>query len=118
MPVEWKRNEREAVEAVLLAHPAASGRCFDAARAVLTIARGRDPAARGWKIRPRKGRFVVPKQDLGQRWFHHYTVEVDHHGVDALTGPDGTPWDAYLPTHWLHSTYLSCAETDLEDEDR
>ena len=118
MPVEWERNEREAVEVVLSAYPAVSGRCFEAARAVLAIARGHDPAARGWKIRPRMGRFVVPAQELGQRWFHHFTVEVERHGVDALTGPDGTPWDAYLETHWEHPRYLSCTETDLEEEDR
>lgn len=107
----------EAVEAVLLAHPTASGRCFEAARAVRVIARDRDPGARVWKIRPRKGRFVVPKLSIGQRWFHHFTVEVDRHGVDALTGPDGTRWEAYLSTHWEHPSYLICTETDLEDEE-
>ncbi|HSK03374.1 MAG TPA: hypothetical protein VK932_19115 [Kofleriaceae bacterium] len=71
MPVEWTPEQREAVEAVLLAYPAESGGCFEAARAVRAIARSRDSAAQGWKIRPRKGRFVVPKMNIGQRWFHH-----------------------------------------------
>jgi hypothetical protein len=116
MPVDWTSSEFEAISAVLVAHPAASNRCFEAAREVMTIARGRDAAAKGWKITPRQGRFVVPKKDVGQRWFHHFTVEVEAHGVDTLTGPGGTAWSAYLPTHWKYPQYLSCTETELESE--
>lgn len=68
-------------------------------------------------IKPRQGRFVVPKVHTGQRWFHHYTVEVEYHGVDALTGVSGTPWSAYLSTHWEHINYLDCSKSDLQGED-
>jgi hypothetical protein len=44
-------------------------------------------------------------------------VEVDDHGVDALTGPDGTSWPHYLPTHWLHDRHLQCTEADLTGEE-
>jgi hypothetical protein len=118
MAVEWTPDERDAVEAILLALPAQSGRCFEAARGVLPIGRARDPATSAWKIKPRQGRFVVPKVHTGQRWFHHYTVEVQRHGVDALTGAGGTPWDIYLPTHWEHSSYLHYSRSDLRDEDQ
>lgn len=63
------------------------------------------------------GRFVVPNQAIGQRWFHHFTVEVERHGVDALTGPSGTLWGSYLSTHWQHPESLRCTESNLEDEE-
>jgi hypothetical protein len=47
------------------------------------------------------------------RWFHHITVQVDAHAVDALAGPDGTAWSDYLPLHWQYPKYLRLTETDL-----
>src|SRR5262249_29944221 len=113
MAIQWALDARDAVDAVLSAHPAASGRCFNEAKAIHPIAGTLNPQARAWKVTPRVGRFVVPKRDLGQRWFHHITVEADAHGVDALTGPDGTSWPDYLSTHWLHDRHLRCTEADL-----
>ena len=84
---------------------------------MLPIAQQLDRRARAWKLTPRLGRFVVPRSDVGQRWFHHFTVEVDDHGVDALTGPDGTSWQHYLPTHWQHDRHLRCTEADLAGEE-
>jgi hypothetical protein len=117
MSIRWAPDARDAVDTILIAHPAPSGRCFHAARAIHPIACHLDPRARAWKVTPRVGRFIVPKRDIGQRWFHHITVEVDDHGVDALTGPDGTPWPDYLPTHWLHDHHLQCTEADLTGEE-
>lgn len=119
MPVAWTQDEHDAVDAILIAHPVRSGRCFEAAQAILPIATGRDATARAWKIKPRsgRGRFVAPKVNFGERWFHHYTVEVEVHGVDAITGPDGTPWGAYLETHWQFTSELQRIQTDLAKED-
>lgn len=117
MPIGWTPNEHDAVAAILIAYPAHSGRCFDAARNILPIAQGRDAEARPWRIKPRQGRFLVPKVSVGKRWFHHYTVEVDQHGVDALTGPGGTDWRTYLPTHWQYPNALDCVQTELRNED-
>jgi hypothetical protein len=39
MGVDWSNVQRQRVEAVLEAHPAASGRCEQAARGVLPVAR-------------------------------------------------------------------------------
>ena len=118
MPIGWTPDERYAIDAILIAHPADSGRCFEAAQNVFPIALERDASATPWKIKPRYGRFVVPKINVGQRWFHHYTVEVEQHGVDALTGSDGTTWQAYLSTHWRYSNDLDCLHTDLRSEDQ
>jgi hypothetical protein len=118
MPIGWTPDEHDAIAAILSAHPVQSGRCFDAAQNVLPIALGRDASATPWKIKPRHGRFVVPKLGIGQRWFHHYTVEVEQHGVDALTGPSGTVWRAYLSTHWQYPDDLDCLHTGLQSEDQ
>lgn len=114
--VAWTHDEQAAVEATLERFPVASGRCFDVARDVLEVARSRDATSKAWKIKPRQGRFVVPKIHLGQRWFHHFTVEVEHHGVDALTGSAGTPWQSYLGVHWKYADDLLCIESSLQDE--
>jgi hypothetical protein len=118
MAVAWTSDERRAVDETLHSFPASSGKCFEAAQEVLRTAQQRSPAtSKGWKLKPRYGRFVVPKTAVGQRWFHHYTVEVEQHAVDALTGTSGTVWDAYLSTHWDYSTDLAVFEHDLQRED-
>lgn len=118
MAVTWTHGQHEAIEATLERFPARSGRCLDAAREILEVARPRDATSKAWKIKPRQGRFVVPKIHVGQRWFHHFTVEVEDHGVDALTGPSGTPWHSYLSDHWKYATDLLCVESRLQDEDQ
>jgi len=114
MGIRWSRAERDAVEAALIEHPAPSGRCFHAARAILPLAQRVDRDAKPWKITPAAGRFVAPRGDMELRWFHHITVQVDAHAVDALAGPDGTAWSDYLPLHWQNPKYLRLTETDLE----
>jgi hypothetical protein len=118
MAVAWTSDEHDAVDAILNTYPAPSGRCLEAARGLLPIGQARDPATCAWKIKPRQGRFVVPKIHTSKRWFHHYTVEVERHGVDALTGASGTPWNTYLSTHWEYANYLDCLKSDLQDEDQ
>jgi hypothetical protein len=113
MGIRWSRTERDAVDAALLEHPAASGRCFHAARAILPHAQRVDSDARPWKIAPTAGRFVAPRSDVELRWFHHITVQVDAHAVDALTGADGTAWQDYLPRHWQYPKHLRLTEVDL-----
>jgi len=113
MGIRWSRSERDAVDAVLREHPAPSGRCFRAAWAILPIAQRVDPDARPWKLTPTAGRFVAPRSDVELHWFHHITVEVDAHAVDALTGADGTTWSDYLPRHWQYPKHLRLTEADL-----
>ena len=113
MGIRWSRSQRDAVGVALIEHPAPSGRCFHAARAILPLAQRVDPVARPWKITPSAGRFVAPRSDVELRWFHHITVQADAHAVDALTGADGTAWPNYLPHHWQYPKYLRLAETDL-----
>jgi hypothetical protein len=113
MTIRWSADQRDAVDAALIEHPAPSGRCFYAARAILPVAQCIDRDARPWKITPAAGRFVAPCSAMEQRWFHHITVQVDAHAVDALTGADGTAWPDYLPRHWQYPKYLRLIETDL-----
>ena len=80
MPIAWTPDERRAVDEALRSFPASSGKCFEAAQEIFRTAQQRSPPTKGWKIKPRLGRFIVPKIEVGQRWFHHYTVEVEHHG--------------------------------------
>lgn len=118
MPIRWSTAQRREVQDCLSAHPAPSGRCLEAARGVLPVARARDADARSWKISPLEGYFVVPRQSVGGRWFHHYTVEVELHYVDALTGVSGTVSDAYLAEHWRYPERLGFTDVDLSKEER
>ncbi len=49
---------------------------------------------------------MVPKLKPERPWFHHITVEVEAHLVDALTGADGTPRSSYLEQHWTETDAL------------
>ena len=73
----------------------------------MPIGRERDAQAQVWQLLPTEGIYVVPKLELGQRWFHHFTVEVEAHCVDALTGASGTPRSEYLDEHWLETDAIS-----------
>lgn len=117
MAIDWYAGQREGVVAHLSAHPAESGECLEAARAVLPIAKARDPNAHSWKLVPIEGRFVVPKRPLERRWFHHYTVEAVEHCVDALVGADGSPRSGYLEQHWQYADCISLQEVDLAKEE-
>lgn len=109
--IVWTGEQRDRVERVLASYPAASGRCESAAWEVLPIGCERDPEAQVWQLLPSEGLYVVPRIELAQRWFHHFTVEVEAHCVDALTGADGTPTAAYLDEHWTETDAISWVAT-------
>lgn len=95
--IAWTSDQRARVEQVLTSYPVASGRCESVAWEILPIGRERDPS----------GLYVVPRVELTQFWFHHFTVELDAHCVDALTGADGTPRSTYLGEHWTETDAIS-----------
>ena len=86
--------------------PVESNRCVPAARRIVEIATETDPAATAWKLVPREGRYVAPKDKRGSRWYLHATVRTMAHFVDALTGVDGTALDRYFTTHWRYPELL------------
>jgi hypothetical protein len=123
MAVMWTTAQREHVEDRLAARPlGASHWCVALAREILPIARERDIAARGLVIRPAFGLVRYPTMRSRNRaappWFHHVTVAVDGHGVDALTGANGTDLAAYLTTHFENTPGDLCfdeRDANLED---
>ncbi len=119
MSIEWTAKQRREVEECLARNPANSGNCLEVARGILPIGQEQDVNARPWKLRPRpgQGRFVVPKVSVGNRWFHHFTVEAVEHCVDALTGPDGTQIPGYLAEHWRYSEALELVDTSLTENE-
>ena len=75
----------------------------------------REPQAQVWQLLPAEGLLRGAQEiELGQRWFHHFTVEVAAHCVDALTGADGTPRSAYLDKHWTETDAISWVATGGE----
>lgn len=99
MTVAWGAAEAS-VENILRSHPAPSGKCDRAAKAVLVHAKQLDPAARPRRVEP-AGRepLIAPKVSLGgEVWAYHVTVEVSAHCVCVLTGPPGTQTADYLDT--------------------
>ncbi|MFO0607856.1 MAG: hypothetical protein U0324_32130 [Polyangiales bacterium] len=123
MAIGWTGVQRVTVDGVLARFPPDSGRCADAARAIVPIARDVDPTARGRLIQPDpvlapRARFVVPKRcRLSASWFHHVTVEAAGHCVDVLTGPDGCEVASYLDAHFEYADVLRVDEVDLSRED-
>jgi hypothetical protein len=86
------------VQAALDAHPAPSNRCAQAAQGVLPTARELDEDASAILVEPRDAIYVQAKGY--SRWFHHVTVGMTQHYVDALTGADGHPDATYLETYF------------------
>jgi hypothetical protein len=111
------------VEGTLRRFPADSGKCANAARAILPVAQSLDRHARGRLIVPDpvvapRARLVVPKGcKLTLPWFHHVTVEVVAHHVDVLTGPDGHEVATYLEAHFEYADALKVDDVDLARED-
>ncbi len=100
--IPWAPQQRNAVAAILDAHPAVSGRCAQAARALLTTAIQLDRRAHAVVVEPASPAIYVLAKGLAVRWFHHVTVDVAVHRVDALTGPDGHPRTSYLRPYFEH----------------
>ncbi|EYF00604.1 hypothetical protein [Chondromyces apiculatus] len=120
MAIPWNSEQRESVAAIQQSYPPKSGRCEDAARETLPVARDLDPAASAVRIEPAgHARFVVPKAPLDEAlWRFHVTVEARAHHVDALTGPDGTPVAEYFSAHWecTEAEAYRVFHVDLEGE--
>lgn len=117
MAVDWTDTERAAVEDGLSRFPVTSGKCAALARVVHGEGAKRDKATRGRQITPATNmaaaRFVVPKHDSAPVWCSHTFVETHQHSVDALTGIDGCPMDAYLTLHWNYVDCLRVVDVDV-----
>lgn len=114
--ISWTPPQRAAVERALGEHSPASGRCAKAARAVLPQAIEVDAAAGVLVIEPTEGIYVETTHDYGgQPWFHHVTVDVQAHCVDAMTGADGHAASLYLGTFFRHADALSIRAVRDED---
>ena len=110
-PKTGDRRGYSDTERVLARYPVGSGRCESAAWEILPVGRERDEKAQIWQLVPTEGIYVVPKVEQDVFWFHHFTVEVDAHCVDALTGVDGTIRSAYLDEHWTETDAISWIAT-------
>ena len=116
----WSPSQHRSVEQTLLEHPASSGRCAIAARAILPPAAALDSRATALLIQPMEGEGIyleTARPYGGSPWFHHVTVETLAHRVDAMTGADGHDAADYLTTFFHHASVLSVrpvAEDDWE----
>ena len=109
MAIPWNSVQKKAVYEVLQRYPAESGQCDTAAEEILPIAKECDSSAYLLRIVPSakltRARFIVPlswTEKWGLPWREHYTTEVVHYCVDALTGAAGTATSIYLKTHWKY----------------
>jgi hypothetical protein len=117
MAIDWTTDQRAKVDRVLERYPVTSGRCESAAWEILPIGRQCDPHAQIWQLVPDEGLYVVPRLEQDVFWFHHFTVEVEAHCVDALIGSDGTSRAEYLARHWTDTDAISwIATTELTHE--
>ena len=114
MALNWSPTQRSSVEQALRDFPLLSGECANLARRILPIAVALDPAAQALVIAPRRGRFVC-QRGSSHRWFHHVTTATADHRVDALTGIDGCPKEAYLSAYFHFPEELQITPTDLKD---
>lgn len=118
MSIAWSNEQRSKVRAILGRHPPHSGRCANAARAILPLARELDESARPWKIVPALpgAKFVMLKNPPpGLAWAHHITVEVSRHCVDTLPGVDGHLRETYLATFFEAPEHHQIVDVDLKD---
>lgn len=107
MAIPWKPEQRRRIVRILGDHKLDSGRCENAARAILPVATQCDPRAHILRITPRgKARYVEPVVSLAKPWYFHVTTEVALHRVDVLTGADGTEIEDYLAKHWKNPEWL------------
>ena len=116
--LSWTPLQRAAVDRTLHEHPPESGRCAQAARAVLPHATELDADASALVIEPTEGIYVETVHGHGgQPWFHHVTVGADEHRVDAMTGVDGHPAASYMGKYFRHTDALSVRTVRDEDWD-
>lgn len=119
MAIDWSDEDRASVDALIASYPADSGECEALVRALVPVARRSDASARALEVRPvhAAARFVVPRKPLRRRWYTHALTETRAHALDALTGTEGTPRDAYLETHFQYADVLRLAPTELEPDE-
>lgn len=98
--IGWNEQQRSHVASALATHPLLSNRCAQAARTILPTAREVDADAHGVVIEPPLGALYVQPKGLAVRWYHHVTVAVADHYVDAFPGPDGHAQTTYLATYF------------------
>lgn len=122
MPVHWSHSHRANVEHLIDTHPVTTSDCAVLGRKLLPIARQHETAAHAMVIRAdtRQSRFACIKPrhpDVKRHWYHHVTIAVDGHGVDALSGADGTPLEDYLHEHFVNvrDLWLDDTDPDLQD---
>lgn len=107
MAVSWSKVQRRRVASAVRRYPCALSRCGDLAVYVLPHAVQVDGSAEILEITPVGGeRCVIQARADVRPWAWHYTVAVEAHLVDALTGADGMDRSAYLAHCWLDPTLL------------
>jgi hypothetical protein len=113
--IAWTDDQHAHVRAALEAHPIESGRCAQAAQAVLSLAIELDPNANALVIEPTGAALYLVVKGRALRWYHHVTVAAARHHVDALTGPDGHPDDTYLDTYFEHAAEYSLRPVEADE---
>lgn len=116
MALGWKTEARPKVVELIQRFPPESGACADLARSLMPVASEHDPNVVPVVMRPKVGWLVCPKIDFPCRWYHHVLLVLMSHGVDALTGVDGTSEQTYLETHWKYPDQYIIELADLTDE--
>src|SRR5690606_34994222 len=102
MAIGWHTSLQPHVQPLMDEHPLSDSGCATLARALFPLARQHDAQAAGLVVRANtpQGRYPVMRpRGVRRFWFHHVTVGVEAHCVDALTGTWGTPRAQYLSTH-------------------
>jgi hypothetical protein len=111
MAITWTGGRATKVADVLREHPKESGRCEQAAKAILPHARKEDASSAVCEVRPPRSMvhlILSPKASVGGgRWMFHATVFAQNHYVDALTTHAGTSASTYLETHFNYADVLT-----------
>jgi hypothetical protein len=121
MSIRWNDAEAARVEALIAHHPISTG-CAPLGRAILPVARGHDPLAQGVVVRADTDqvKYACVRHRLGGKyWYHHVTVGVADHCIDALTGTPGRQRTEYLAAFFDNAPgelYLDPSDPELEDE--
>lgn len=119
MSIAWDDTQGATVGASLAKYPMTSHRCADAAREILPVARQRDEAAAALLVEPLHpmARYVLPKHNPSPEWYHHVLVRLEDHGLDAMTGVPGHPYDTYLATYFVAPAAHRVSPVDLSRGD-
>lgn len=111
MAVGWSERQEGVVRGALAEHDVDSGECALAAAKILPVALERDRSAVARRCDPNYGRFVSPQR----KWYHHVSVRVEGHHVDALTGAPGLECDDYFSTYWSDTSAFSWKDLTTQE---